>query len=182
MLLYSFLLGSLDYGLYASLLVGISSLTSSQLEVKFFSSLVDSNQEISFAEVYIVSAVAIIAGLVVSLAVNRKLIYRIAHVLKVSEKYGDLNVFGYIMNSPASEWILVRDIERDLMYEGWIQAFSDGDEEHDELLLRDVIVYKNSTAAELFRSAALYVSRQKGALLIEISGIPFTEGIRRESN
>ena len=44
------------------------------------------------------------------------------------------------MNSEIPEWIVIRDVENDLIFEGLVKVFSDSTEK-DELFLRDVIVF-----------------------------------------
>ena len=70
------------------------------------------------------------------------------------------------MNSNMPGWVVVRDIENDLAYEGWIHAFSVGNE-RDELFLRDVKVFTNKTAEELYAVPALYLPKNRESLTIE---------------
>ena len=62
---------------------------------------------------------------------------------------------------------MVRDFETDLAYEGWVNAWSDTYEVN-ELLLRDVKVYKSSTAELLYEVDSVYLTRAKDRLTIEI--------------
>ncbi len=68
----------------------------------------------------------------------------------------------------------MRDKEKDLIYDGWVQAFSD-DSKDAELLLRDVSVYKNSTGEGLYQIGMMYISRNRDDIAIEIRTIPLTK-------
>jgi hypothetical protein len=46
-------------------------------------------------------------------------------------------------DSPLNHWVVIRDIQNDLMYQGWVESFSDG-LDNNEILLRDVKVFRNS--------------------------------------
>lgn len=85
------------------------------------------------------------------------------------------------MNSQIPEWVIVRDIENDLMYEGWVQAFSDSTE-RDELFLRDVKVFTNKTADELYEIPGLYLPKSRENLTIEFPALKFSEFRKRRSN
>jgi hypothetical protein len=63
-------------------------------------------------------------------------------------------------------WVVVRDFDRDLALEGWVNAFA---ETHDvnELLLRDVRIYQSSTSKFLYEVDSMYLTRPKDKLTIE---------------
>lgn len=190
-LIYSLLFGFLSYlmygiviyffGLIKALAVLLSQLNY-KLEFSFLKSLTDNSIALDLKEIFIVTFLSIPVAFVFVYLINYKILYRIAHKLNISKKYGDIDLWSYIMNMKTSdsEWVVVRDIENDLMYEGWIQAFSDSSEKNDELFLRDVKVYKNSTGDELYDIPAIYLSRERKNLLIEFPSLKFTEFKDRE--
>ena len=132
----------------------------------FFDALSNKEVKLDYKEIAVVSGLSIIIGFVFTFLINYKVLYRIAHRLKISNKPGDIDVWSYIMNSRAPEWVVIRDIENDLMYQGWIEAFSDGIDD-DELFLRDVKVFRNSTAAELYEIPGLYLPRKRENIVVE---------------
>tara|TARA_B100001245_G_scaffold173899_2_gene132317 strand:+ start:34374 stop:34610 length:237 start_codon:yes stop_codon:yes gene_type:complete len=71
------------------------------------------------------------------------------------------------MNSDDVNWITVRDLENDLMYDGWIQAFSDNSKEA-EVLLGDVRVYRNSSGELLYEVGSQYLSMDRSNIVIEV--------------
>ena len=105
-------------------------------------------------------------GIVAAAAVNRKLVYRwIARPLGIG-RYGDGDVWTYLMNSEGFEWVHVRDHRYGLVYKGWIQLYSDSGESR-ELLLNDVDVRDNATGGFLYHVSRLYISRDQHELSIE---------------
>ena len=188
-LLNSLLFGFLCYFMYGatiyllSLLKSLAVLLSQfnyELEFNFLRSLTDNSIKLNLEEIFIVTVLSIPVALLFSFLINYKILYRIAHRLKISKKYGDIDLWSYIMNMEMPEWVVVRDIENDLMYEGWIQAFSDSSEKNDELFLRDVKVYRNSSGDELYDIPALYLSRERKSLLIEFPSLKFSEFKERQ--
>jgi hypothetical protein len=57
------------------------------------------------------------------------------------------------------------------MFSGYVNAFSDV-EENAEILLEDVIVYRESSGEELYRADAMYLSRKRDDITIELPKTP----------
>ena len=95
-----------------------------------------------------------------------KIINRFGWSIKATKRIGDEDIWDYFNRSPDIVWITVRDHKLDLNYYGWIEAFSDSEEER-ELLLREVEVYKNSTAEFLYATDVVYLSRKPDDLTID---------------
>jgi hypothetical protein len=95
-----------------------------------------------------------------------KLINKFARLVKASKRFGDEDVWDYFNRSPDIKWVYVRDLKNDLYYYGWIQAWSDPHKER-ELLLREVDVYKRSTAEHLYSTDVVYLSGKHEELAIE---------------
>ncbi len=130
----------------------------------------DNFSKIDFTEIGFASLSGVIVGLIFSLALNRKWIHFFAQKAGITKKFGDVDVWGYIMNAELPEWVIIRDIKNDLMYEGWIQAFSDGNE-RDELFLRDVKVFRNSTGEELYAMSGIYIAKKREDLIVEFRSL-----------
>ncbi len=79
------------------------------------------------------------------------------------------------MLSPDVEWVWVRDHTRNLVYEGYIQAFSDTTPLR-EILLSEVKVYSNESSELLYKIPILYLGRNPNELTIEIPPISREEG------
>ena len=109
-----------------------------------------------------------VLGLLASLALNKHWLNRLARVIGVSNKFGDLDVWARMFNSSDIVWVVVRDFNHDLAFDGWVNAFSDTYDTN-ELLLRDVKVYQSSSAQLLYELDSVYLTREKDELTIEIS-------------
>ena len=172
-LLYPLLLGFICYSFYFLLLIMLQKIFGINTTFSFFEALVDNTKTLDFKEIISVSGLSIITGVVATYMINHKVLHRIAQATRITKKYGDIDVWSYIMNSPDSVWVVVRDIEIDLMYEGWIEAFSSGVEK-DELFLRDVIVFRNSTGGELYKIPGLYLHKNRKNLIFEFPKLEFS--------
>lgn len=100
------------------------------------------NAEISWVELLYAIGVAVLLGLIFALFYNKKIITKIGQFLRITNKYGDEDVWEYLYNSPNIEWVHVRDFENGLIYLGYVKAFSNKPNTH-ELLLTDVDVFDN---------------------------------------
>lgn len=140
------------------------------LKFSFIASLSSNKVPLDFKEIGVVVLLAIPMGLVVSLFINRKYLHKAAQWLKVTNKFGDHDVWSYILNSEIPGWVVIRDKDSDLMYEGWIQATSDSTDK-DELFLRDVKVFSNSTGELFYEVPGLYLPRNRESLIIEFPAL-----------
>lgn len=182
--LFAYVYGLLSYGLYAlgrSLFIVVRgiSITADSAEfrapvpdrIAFAKSLSDSNVPINFAEIGFVTFIAVAFALFLSFAINRKWLFSIAKRFKVSNKFGDPDVWSFVFNSGDVTWATLRDIEQGFMFSGYVRAFSDV-EESAELVMTEVIVYNEKTGEELYRADRVYLARAKNNLTIEIPNTP----------
>jgi hypothetical protein len=178
-LLKSFVLGMGCYFTYWAVIKGVHLLWPGAplSELIFLRALVDSKVTFSFAEIAYVSILAVVVGCLVSFSAKHKLVNRLAQWSRVTKKFGELDVWGYMLNIPDIVWVTVRDHKNNLVYDGWIQAFSD-DSKNAELLLRDVSIYKNDTGERLYQSGAVYLSRDRGDISIECRTLPLPETVK----
>lgn len=142
--------------------------------VTFLRALTDSSAPFSFREIAFVTALAVLIGCLISISSKYKLLNRFARLIKITKKFGELDVWGYMLNIKEIVWVTVRDHENNLIYDGWVQAFSD-DSKDAELLLRDVSIYKNDTGEPLYQSGAVYLSRSREKISIECRALPIDE-------
>ena len=140
-------------------------------EVYFLKALVDPSAAISFHEILYVCILSVLLGILLTVESTYKLTHRFFGFLRVTRKFGELDVWGYALNAPNVSWVTVRDLKEDLVYDGWIQAFSDDGVEA-ELLLGDVSVYINSTGTKLYEVSSLYVSRDRKTITLEFRDSP----------
>lgn len=172
LILYSFILGLLSYFTTNSLLA-LNGLflkfngVQSRKELTFFKSLTDPTVLISMKEIMFVSLISIVLSLVISLVINRGWFHKIARAMKVTNQFGEKDVWQHLFNSPDIGWVTVRDLENNLMYQGYVGAFSDTFMEN-ELLLKDVKVYYGETGEYLYDLKILYITRDIRKLTVEI--------------
>ena len=172
--LHSYIYGVFSYVIYAVFvaLVGLRITRENGLVVPppttvvFASSLTDSKVPVDFLEIGYVTAWGIVLGVLVSLTSNRKWLFRIASRCRLTSKFGEPNVWSFAFDNERVKWAVVRDLEKNLMFYGYVRAFSDLDESP-ELLLTDVIVYDEKTGRELYKADSMYLCRKKDGLTVE---------------
>ncbi|MGN7298270.1 DUF6338 family protein [Ferdinandcohnia sp. SAFN-114] len=170
-ILNSFIVGLASY-FVLYILIGINNLIvklngyEPTWKVSFFNSLIDKTSTINIKEVIVAIFIAIVLAFIISTAINYKILHRLAKKLKITKKFGQLDVWSYVFDSPDIEWIIVRDIDNDLLYQGWVEAFSDTYDKN-ELFLREVFVYRNSTSEELYFMEGVYITKDSNNLILE---------------
>lgn len=114
----------------------------------FFKFIEEKNASINISEVTIAILISVIIGVLLAFINNKKSLSKLAHKLNISKKFDELDVWSYAMNSDETYWLIIRDIEKDLLYQGWLDAYSSS--HHDgEILLSNVSVFRNSNTKEL---------------------------------
>lgn len=112
----------------------------------------------------------VVLGFILSYARNYSWLHRFAVWIKASHKIGDVDLWAYLFNSTLLEkeqWVVVRDRDKKLMYQGIVHTFSDVEDPR-ELILKYVRVFDNDTGANLYDVDILYVSFEKKNASIEI--------------
>lgn len=143
--------------------------------------MTNSQAKLNFQEIAIATLLAIPTGLISAALVNSKLLFRFASKLRISDKLDDLGVWNKAFEASLNHWIIIRDVQNDLMYRGWVEAFSDG-LEGNEILLRDVEVYRNSDGEFLYAIPGLYVALEKeNNLRVEFQSWEFTENMHNNA-
>ncbi len=130
--------------------------------------LTDAKSKVDLDEIFVVSVLAIPVGLFWSFALNRKWLHRFSRRIGVSNKFGDLDVWSYLMNNSEDidPWIHIRDLEFDLIYSGYIEAFEDSSDERG-IFLVDVTVYRNSTGKKLYQTPGMYLARDRNKMVVD---------------
>lgn len=150
-------------------------------DVNFLKILGDTATPIAAREVFFVCVCAVALGVLATIEATYKLGHRLSRVLHVTKKFGEIDVWGYTMNARGLDWVTYRDVEKDLIYDGWITAFSDDGEENVELLLRDVSVYRNSTGDHLYNVGLAYLCRERKSITLEFRGGAAGQASRTEA-
>lgn len=173
------LCGVMSYFLYWSMLYIIDIICDSNLalNVVFHKALLKEKARLSYLEIVHVCAVAVVLGLLLTVLSTYKWHLRFLRWLRITKKTGPLDVWDYTFNSPEIRWVTVRDQGNDLVYDGWVRAFSD-ESQNAELLLRDVNVCRNSTGESLYKVGAMYLTLARDAIAIEFRDIPLDEELK----
>lgn len=120
----------------------------------------------NFAEIMWGTLIAVPLAALSAMVVNKKWLNRVAQRLGVSTKYGEENLFSYFLNSGDVNWVWVRDIERDLTYQGLVYSCSEAGNIQ-ELVLQDVTVFGYTDAQELYKLPSVYLAKEFGGFTIE---------------
>ena len=159
---------TLSYFIYYILTSILNSLSDkTDIELKFFESILQKETSISWDEIIYVSIIGFVLAFVLSYCDTYKIINRFARRIRATKRYGDEDVWDFFHNIPNNEWVWVRDHKLGLLYFGWIRLFSDSEKPR-ELLLQDVDVHDNETGDFLYNVPAMYLSRARSDLTIEI--------------
>ena len=163
--LYSLVLGFLCYFTYYPLTL----IPRLNLPFSFVESLTNDEKHLNVIEVLCVSILSVPLGVLISKGINGYWLHRVAYKLNATKKYPDADVWSYVMNRDdvGSEWVVIRDLEHDLVYEGWVAAFSDSTDDFDEVLLTDAQVYRNTTGQKLYELPGVYLSTKHGNKIVE---------------
>ena len=117
----------------------------------------------------IISAVVVSLGLSILwvYAATYKLFNKFLHSINATKRYGDEDVWDYVFNSKSaiSEFINIRDFEKEIVYAGYVLVFSEA-EKLRELVLRDAEVYDFS-GTKLFSMPHIYIARDPKDVHIE---------------
>jgi hypothetical protein len=146
----------------------------------FLRALQDKSVKLSYLEIALVCVTSLLQGLIVATADSYKLFHRIARWLKITKRSGELDVWGFTFNSPNIQFATIRDLKNDLIYDGWIQSFSD-DAKTSELLLRDVAVFRNSDGNLLYSVGAIYLCVEQKNTAIEFRDVPLTQAFQQQN-
>lgn len=136
----------------------------------FFKAILDENVAIEWSEIVIASLLGVPVAFIASAIHTYKLLNWIGRLVRVTRRFGDEDVWDYFHNLPdipEYEWVIVRDHKTNLLYFGWIQAYSDSYKER-ELLMGNVSVCDNDSGEPMYEVERLYFCRNKYDITIEI--------------
>lgn len=125
------------------------------------------SKEIPYVVIVKASILSIFVGLIAAGLDHYKIINRFGKWIKLTNKYGDENLYSYFLNAKEVEEVYIRDIENKLTYHGFVNSFSEVDEIK-EIVLLDVVVYDYETSQKLYELDKIFLSRSKENLIIEL--------------
>lgn len=164
------------YGTFSYLLLSLFT------TVKFIDCIFDEKISIDVREIFWASICGVCIGLFLTYIYTHEFLYRFARKINLTKKFAENDVWSHIFNSPdiSESWILVRDQSKNLMYEGWVEHFSDVAGKK-ELFMRDVMVYRNSSSKYLYEIDGLYISEGDDKFAIEIRELVDSKNIGKSN-
>lgn len=107
----------------------------------------------------------VLSGLTAAL-INHRVLHKVARTLRITNKFGDPDVWTYLMNSNETDWLVVRNPAQQLFYVGKIAVYSD-EEDIREVVLVDTTVYDNMTGDEKYDAGIVYFSFSQEGITLE---------------
>ena len=127
--------------------------------IDFFNMSNSSSLIVNLNEIFLAIFFALIISIIFSVLINKKVLIKLARKLNITHKFDEDDVWSYVFNSEERYWIIIRDIKNDLLYQGWLSAFSTTHNEN-EILLSNVQVYRNSNTEEvLYNMEKVYCTK-----------------------
>lgn len=172
-IVYSVLLGFASYIFHQLISYGLGfilpfvGIAYTPTSLYFWASLFNKTIPISFREIAITSFLAIATGYIMSALINHKLLYKTAKLFRVSMKFGDEDLWGFLLRSPETTWVWLRDHSRGLIYEGYVSHVSITTPFR-EIVLREVKVFSNGDGTFLYDVPAMYICSKPTDITIEL--------------
>lgn len=129
-----------------------------------------SAKEIPFEAIMKATGFAIVIGFIGAALDRYKIVNRFATGCRLSNKYGDENLFTYFMNGEESDEVYIRDLHTNQTYHGMVLSFSETDEIK-EMVLSNVKVYEYKTSKYLYDIDYIYLARSKDLLTLEVNPV-----------
>ena len=171
--IYSVVLGVTAYVFYQlflylwSLLIILCPFFPTPPSLTFWSSLFNNTISISISEVIFTCLCGSVLGLLFTSIIYHQYLYKITNKLKVSDVYGEEELFTHFMRNDDVEWVWVRCKSTGLTYDGYVDSFAET-EKLQELELKDVTVYNSEDSKELYKLSKIYLASQPGDFTIEV--------------
>lgn len=121
---------------------------------------------IPYKEVLFSSICGIIIAFLGTFIDQNKIVNKLAQKLKVSNKYGDENLYSYFLNADETQVIYLRSPKNNLTYHGYVNAYSET-KDLSEIVLSDVSVYRYEDSELLYEVDQVYLSFPKTDIIIE---------------
>ncbi len=113
------------------------------------------------------SVTGVLLGFLAAYNHKYSVLMRLSRWIRATRRTGDEDIWEVFLNSPDTQWCVVRDHAKNLMYYGFVRYYSDSEKER-ELVLENVSVYTNDAGEELYTTGVMYVSRPAADLTIEV--------------
>ena len=135
-----------------------------------FAAFYDANLRLDVNDFMILIAISLLLGVVYSWLENRNLINRFFRFLGLSNVTNQGDLWSNMVVDKEFEWIVLRDHNTGLAYNGYIKAFSESGKTR-ELVLGDVEVSDSATGKRLYVTERIYLSRECSTFTIEVKPV-----------
>jgi hypothetical protein len=124
-------------------------------------------REIPFSAVISASIASLFVGLSATVIDHFKLVNKFGKLIRITNKYGDENLYSYFLNANSITEVYIRDKKNGLTYHGVIDSFSETDE-FKEIVLSDVKVYGYEDSIFYYHIDKLYLARHQDDITMEV--------------
>ena len=135
--------------------------------LQVWGSLSDS-ESIPYGEVALGAVCGFVVGLGATGLYFYKIFNRLSKWLRLSNKYGDENLYSYFLNAEGTRIVYVRNVKLNITYYGYVKAFSET-ENLSELVMTDVSVYDYQATRKFYDIDQIYLSFAKTDVIIELA-------------
>jgi small nuclear ribonucleoprotein (snRNP)-like protein len=135
--------------------------------LRIWESLSDS-KSIPYWEVAWSSFLGIFVGGIATAFYFYKCLNRLSKFFRISNKYGDENLYSYFLNAKNTRIVYVRSMKNNITYHGYVQAFSETDN-ISELVMTEVSVYDYEASKLYYEIDQIYISFVKTEVVIELA-------------
>ena len=150
------------------------------LNLTIWDNLFENERSFNKLEIFLSYLLSVPLGLFYGFIVSKKLFNKLFQRLKFTHRYGDDDVWSFFLNSPDTQWVLVRDKNTNLTYFGSVRAYSDTTVSR-EILLNDVTVFTSDLWEYLYCSESVYLELENNNFTIEIPKIENNENNEKNS-
>lgn len=165
-----FLFSILSYLIASTLIFVTNIFFENKITNDILTNIFSTNPSIKVEHILLATFVSILISILNSYIYNHNLFNKFARWIHASNRYGDEDVWQYLHTwyKREKDWTIVRDLKNDIMYLGYITAYSETEKDR-ELIIKDVSVYKNSTGEYILNSSDIYLSIEKNNITIEFN-------------
>jgi len=135
--------------------------------LQIWGSLSDS-KSIPYGEVVLGAIFGFVVGLAATALYFYKIFNRLSKWLRLSNKYGDENLYSYFLNAEGTRIVYVRSVKLNITYYGYVKAFSET-ENISELVMTNVSVYDYQATKKFYDIDQIYLSFAKTDVIIELA-------------
>ncbi|MBC6400206.1 MAG: hypothetical protein GDA51_10075 [Ekhidna sp.] len=168
--IHSIITGALSY-LILQVIINLSTMEDQSLAI--WTSLTDKD-DIPYREISYGCLTSIFLGFIASWFIQYKILNKLAQKLKITNKYGDENLYSYFLNAPITDEVYLRDMKTGLTYHGLVESFSE-DDKNKELVLSKVTVSDSETGEKLYELNKIYFEKSEENIIIELPYKNFEE-------